>query len=166
VSAINDRIEARLRVVGRDERYRSVVDALASSREVSGLRSVDLVRESLQLSCHVFGFGDVGRNRERAYLAAAVAASEHPYDLVDLPSGSDKAKHFFLSGYLSAWLGGRLSFLPGRLEERVAAALVVGVGWFKEVFDCFFGSGYSREDLQANVRGAWSPFQQIGGCDG
>ncbi|MEB3222733.1 MAG: hypothetical protein VKS61_11705 [Candidatus Sericytochromatia bacterium] len=159
MSWINDRLESRLRAVRQDERLRPAIDAVKAAGARPGvtgeaLLDVALVaaRDSYARSVHAPTADQI---RERALLAAAAASAEQGISLAGLPAGTDKARHFFLSGWLALQLARAAdTLLPRRLAEPVGVAGSVAIGFLKEVYDAFFATGFSREDLQADTAGA------------
>lgn len=164
MSWINDQIESRLRTVRSDARMRPIIDQVKVAGQAPG-RSADEVlavaataaRDSFVREGKPASAPEV---RERAFLAAAAAATEQPMVLGGIPKGHDKTQHFFVSGMISlkvAEIADKL--LPRVVAEKLGVGASVTVGWAKEIYDHFFASGYNAEDLAADVAGAKKPFK-------
>jgi uncharacterized protein YfiM (DUF2279 family) len=163
VSWINDRLESRLRAVRQDERMRPAIDAVKGAAGQPGVTGEALLDVSLNATRDSYARSPHGpapdQLRERALLAAAAASAEAGISLESLPTGADKTRHYFLSGWMSLQLARAADvLLPRRLAEHLGVGGSVAVGLLKEVYDACFGTGFSREDLQADVAGARAPF--------
>lgn len=162
MSWLNDRIENRLRTLRQDPRMAVVIDQVKANAK-PGVTSDELLAQAAIAARD--SFAREGRAphadevRERAFLAAAVATTEQPTTLADLPAGNDKTQHFFMSGWLSLQIA-RVAdvVLPRSLAQQVGYGLSMALGYAKEVYDQFVGSGYNTEDLKADRAGARSPF--------
>lgn len=169
MSGINQRIENQLRAVQADPQARPIIDRVkaeaakgADSRAVLDAAVIATVDEFKRQGRPI----EADAVRERAFLAAAAAVTEAPFSLSDLPQGDDKAKHFFVSGFMSLRIADALDrVLPRGLSERLGAAGSFAVGFLKEVYDGVMtwktntGTGFSREDLAADAAGASRPFR-------
>lgn len=162
MSWINDQIETRLRTVRQDARMRPIIDQVKATGR-AGCSADDVLAVAARAAYDSFVRAgerpSVERLRERAFLAAAAASAEQGIVLCDIPPGADKTQHFFVSGMISlkvAEIADKV--LPRRAAERLGIGASVLVGWFKELHDQLFASGYNREDLQADVAGAKKPF--------
>ena len=169
MSGINNRIEQHLQAVRQDPLARPIIDRVkraAASEQVSSGALLDVA-----VSATVDEFKRQGRPvdanavREQAYLAAAAASTEQSMELSDLPAGDDKTKHFFVSGLLSIKIANVADkLLPRSWSEKLGAAASFAIGFGKEVYDGFntwrtkTGTGFNREDLQADAAGAKRPF--------
>ncbi|MEB3329087.1 MAG: hypothetical protein VKQ33_07635 [Candidatus Sericytochromatia bacterium] len=159
MSWINDRLESRLRAVRQDERLRPAIDAVKAAAGRSGVTGEALLDVALSATRDSYRRTAPDQLRERALLAAAAASAEQGISLAGLPEGADKTRHFFLSGWMALQLARAADvLLPRALAERVGVAGSVAVGFLKEVYDAWFATGFSREDLQADVAGARAPF--------
>ncbi len=163
MSWINDQIESRLRTVRQDVRLRPIIDQVKATGQKPGT-SADALLAVAAVAARD-SFVREGKRptddqiRARAFTAAAAAATEQPTVLAGIPQGQDKTQHFFVSGMISlkvAEVADKL--LPRGLAEKVGIGVSISLGWLKEVYDQFFATGYSREDLQADVAGARKPF--------
>lgn len=163
MSSINAKIENRLRAASEDARFRPVIDQVKAANK-AGVTSDELLE--VAVAATVDEFKRSGRAldqhdvRQEAFLAAAAASTETPIELADLPQGQDKTKHFFVSGLISlkaTELADKL--LPRGWAETLGTGASIAIGWAKEVYDALFATGYSREDLQADVAGAKRPHQ-------
>ncbi len=162
MSWLNETIESRLRTLRQDPRMAPVIDQVKAASQ-AGVTSDELLAKAAVAARD--SFVREGRAphadeiRERAFLAAAAAATEQRTSLADLPAGNDKTQHFFVSGWLSLQAA-RVAdvILPRSLAQRVGYGVSMAVGYLKEVYDQFRGSGYNTEDLKADRAGARSPF--------
>lgn len=162
MSWINDQLESRLRTVRQDARMRPIIDQVKAAGQ-SGKRSDDLLAVAAKAARDSYvkegKRPSADQVRERAFLAAAAAATEQPTTLTDIPKGDDKTQHFFVSGMISlkvAEVADKL--LPRGLAEKLGVGVSVSLGWLKEVYDHFFATGYNTDDLKADVAGAKKPF--------
>lgn len=163
MSWINDQIESRLRTVRKDARMRPIIDQVNATGQAQGASSDELLAVAARAARDSFvREGKRPSNdqiRERAFLAAAAAATEKPRVLRDIPPGTDKTQHFFVSGMISLKVAEVADkILPRRWAEQLGIGASVTLGWLKEVYDQFAATGYSREDLKADVAGAQKPF--------
>lgn len=169
MSWLNDRLEAPLRRVQADPRYRPILDEIEKVQE-DGVSSDEIARTAIRATRDAYL-----RERRRldpedirydAYLAASAAALEKPYQLSDTPPGPDKSQHFFVSGAIAAridqWLDG-LRIVPGPVRRSLGVGVSIALGFLKEVADVFT-SGFNRSDLAADWRGARSPFARATGA--
>lgn len=93
--------------------------------------------------------------RGRALAMATAATLEAPYQLSDLPKGTDKSKHFMVS----AWAAQKFTaaadrFLPRFAAEWFGLGLTKAAGVLKEIVDKLTGGDMSREDIVADFQGA------------
>ncbi|MFP5501537.1 MAG: hypothetical protein ACLGIN_03540 [Candidatus Sericytochromatia bacterium] len=163
MSMINRKLESRIEAVRKDAHYRPIIDQVKAKAGTEATTDQVLKaavcatrdqfkREGKTASDHTL--------REQAFLAATVASVEQPMTLSDLPEGEDKTKHFLASGFLSLTIAKWADkLLPRGLAEKVGVGASIGLGWAKEVYDKFFATGFSREDLQADIKGAKRPFE-------
>jgi uncharacterized protein YfiM (DUF2279 family) len=163
VSWINDRLESRLRAVRQDVLMRPAIDAVKAAAGRPGVTGQALLDVSLAATRDSYERSIYGpapdQLRERALLAAAAASAETGISLEGLPTGADKTRHYFLSGWISLQLARAADvLLPRGLAEHLGVGGSVAMGLLKEVHDVFFGTGFSREDLQADLAGARAPF--------
>lgn len=165
MSLINRMQEDRLRRVGQDPHYRPIVSAVeaaqhdgASSGEVLGA-ALRATRDQYVKEGRTLDREDV---RHDAFLAAGVGAVEAPYQLSDLPAGTDKTKHFMVSAEIASRIDQGLEALrivPQPARKAIAVGITTGLGFLKEVLDVF-GSGFNRQDLKADLAGAEAPFSE------
>lgn len=159
MSLLNRLQEDRLRRIGQDPHYRPVVDAVKAAQRdgVSSEAVLDTafratrdqyVKEGRRL--------DPENVRHDAFMAASVGSVETPYQLADMPEGTDKTKHFMVSGEVASGIDRRLDDLkvvPRPARKAIAIGVTTGLGFLKEVLD-LFSTGFNRQDLQADVAGA------------
>lgn len=165
MSWLNDRLEGPLRKAQADPHYRPII-AEIEKVQMDGVSSDEIARTAIKATRDVY----VRENRKLdledirydAYLAASAAALEKPYQLSDAPAGPDKSQHLFVSGTIAAkvdqWLDA-LRIVPAPVRRFLGVGISVTLGFFKEVADVF-SSGFSRDDLKADWKGARSPFAQ------
>lgn len=165
MSWLNDRLEGPLRKAQANPHYRPIIDEIENV-QTDGVSSDEIARTAVKATRDVY----VRENRKLdledirydAYLAASAAALEKPYQLSDAPEGPDKSQHLFVSGTISAkidqWLD-NLRIIPGPVRRFLGVSISVTLGFFKEVAD-IFTSGFNRDDLKADWKGARSPFGQ------
>lgn len=163
MSGINTTIENKLKTVRQDARYRSAIDQVKAASH-KGVTSDELLTVAVKATVDEYKASGRRINndeiRSRAFLAAAAAASETPIELSDLPAGSDKTKHFFVSGVISMKIAEVADkVLPRGISEKIGTGFSIALGWGKEVYDKFFATGFNRDDLKADVAGAKRPFQ-------
>jgi uncharacterized protein YfiM (DUF2279 family) len=163
MSWINDQLESRLRTVRQDGRMRPIIDQVkASGQTTTSDRVLQVAARAARDSFTREGVKapSATQVRERAFLAAAAAATETPIVMTDIPKGSDKTQHFFMSGMISLKVAAFADkLLPRTFAEKLGVGASVTVGWLKEVYDHFFApTGYNPEDLRADVAGAKRPF--------
>lgn len=163
MSKINQLIESRFKAVRRDARHRPVIDAVKAS-VVPGMTSEQVLQVAVQAT--VDEFKRTGRPlqadaiREQALLDTAAASMEKRFALSDLPSGTDKTEHFMTSAFLSLKVAEAADkMMPRAWAEKLGFGASAALGWGKEVYDKFFATGYSREDLAADFAGARRPYQ-------
>lgn len=156
MGALNGSLESRLRQVAADPRQKPVVDVVravqhdgATSSEVLAV-ALKATRDSYVRSGRVL---DSRAMRADAFLAAATASIEKPYQLEDAPGGVDKAMHFFVSGFMAAKIKEKLAYLPAAWSDAIARTATLGIGFIKEITD-IPSSGFSRADLSADIAGA------------
>lgn len=164
MSWINERTEAKFTRLRNDPHYQPIVDAVRQV-QADGVKPEVVVQEAVRATRDQYVSSgraiDTEDIRRDAFLAAAAASIEAPYELSGLPEGTDKTKHYFLSGTFAATIDQTLDALriiPRGVREGVAVGTTVFVGWLKEVAD-LFTTGYSKEDLKADRLGAKSPFE-------
>lgn len=158
MSWLNEKIESRLRTLRQDPRMASVIDQVKASAQ-PGVTSEQLLSKAAFAARDSYKGAHADEIRERAFLAAAAAATEKPTALADLPKGDDKTQHFFMSGWLSLQAA-RVAdvLLPRNWAQQVGFGFSMAVGYAKEIYDKYWGSGYNTEDLKADRAGARSPF--------
>lgn len=163
MSSINNFLEGRFNAVRRDASYRPVIDKVKAEAK-NGASSHDVL--NVAMSATVDQFKRQGKKldahavREAAFLAAAAASIEQPFEMKDMPAGDDKTKHFLTSGFLSVTVAKWADkVLPRGLAEKIGIGASAGLGWAKEVYDKFFGTGYNKDDLKADFAGAKRPFE-------
>lgn len=161
MSKINQILEGRFNAVRQDATYRPAIDRVKQAAK-PGVTSDEIL--NVAVAATVDSFKRQGRKldkndvREAAFLAAAAASMEQPFELKDLPAGNDKTKHFLTSGFLSLKLADAADvLLPRRAAEWVGEKLTMGLGWAKEVYDMAFATGYNTDDLKADFAGARRP---------
>ncbi len=165
MSWLNDRLEVPLRKAQGDPHYRPVIDEILKSQK-DGVSSDEIARVAVQATRDEYIREkrriDPEDIRYDAFLAASAAALEKPYQLGDAPAGPDKAQHLFVSGTIAAkidqWLD-KLRVIPSPVRHFLGVSVSVTLGFFKEIAD-IFTSGFSRDDLKADWKGARSPFAQ------
>lgn len=163
MSRINEMIESRLTSVRRDPAARPIIDKVKAEAAKSGATSESVLRAAVAIAKDTYKGASADDIREKAFLSAAAAAVEKPFTLKDLPEGEDKTKHFFVSGVLSLRIAEVADkVLPRGLSEKLGAWGSSFVGWGKEVYDGMFATGYNREDLKADFKGARTPFKDLG----
>lgn len=165
MSWLNDRLEGPLRKAAASPHYRPIIDEIEKVQK-NGVSSDEIARTAIRATRDVY----IRENRKidaedvryDAFLAASAAALEQPYQLSDAPEGPDKSQHLFVSGAISAkvdqWLD-TLRILPSPVRKFLGVTVSVTLGFFKEVADVF-SSGFNRDDLKADWKGANSPFAQ------
>lgn len=163
MSSINNFLEGRFNAIRKDAHYRPIIDQVKQQAR-PGASTDQVLKAAVCATKDQFKregkAADARTIREQAFLAAAAAAMEKPMTLSDLPEGEDKTKHFLTSGFLSLTVAKWADkLLPRGLAEKIGTGVSIGLGWVKEVYDQFFGTGYSKEDLKADVAGAKRPFQ-------
>lgn len=157
---LNPRIERYFLRFKQDPAYRPVIlaveEAILHRDNLEALHRTarEAAREQLRLQLG----REPKRNEvlERAYVSAAAAIIARPYSL----PGIADLKHYFVSAALSSRAYRKLSRLPlpDPLREATAVRMAVSLGVFKELLD-IPSSGFDRNDLQADVQGARSPFK-------
>lgn len=164
MSQINDLLNSRIRNAARDPLTRAVADRVKQSN-LSGVSSADVLEVAVAATKDQYlkagkGAPSADVIREKAFLGAAVAASEKPFELKDLPAGTDKTQHFFTSGVLSLtfakWAD---TLLPKSWANWLGEKASYALGFGKEIYDKFFATGFNRDDLKADLAGAKRPFQ-------
>jgi len=165
MSLINRMQEDRLRRIGQDSHYRPIVDAIKAVQH-DGVSSQEVVQTALRATRDQYVKEgrklDPENVRRDAYTAASVSAVESPYQMSDLPEGDDKTKHFMVSGEIASRIDQGLDALkvvPQPARRAIAVGLTTGIGFLKEVLD-IFGTGFNRQDLKADVKGAKAPFSE------
>lgn len=164
MSKINDLLNSRIRTAARDPLTRAVADKVKASnlKGVSSQEVLDVAIQATQDQYVKSGKPAPSSDviREKAFLGAAVAASEKPFEMKDLPEGSDKTQHFFTSGVLSLtfskWAD---TLLPTSWANWLGEKASFALGFGKEIYDKFFATGFNRDDLKADLAGAKRPFQ-------
>lgn len=161
MSGINTMIEGKLRNVRNDARVRPVIDSVKAAAPKNSDAALDVAmrasRDSFVREGKKASADDI---RERAFLAAAAAATEKPMNFSDLPAGDDKVKHFFVSGVISLAVSKVADVvLPASWAHAIGTGASVTLGFFKEIYDQFFATGFNREDLAADKAGAARPFK-------
>lgn len=164
MSWINDRQESKFNQLRNDPHYKPIVDAVRKVQK-DGVAPETVVQEAVRATRDQYVASgrkiDTEDIRRDAFLAATAASIEAPFEMVGLPEGTDKTKHYFWSGAFAAKIDQNLDALrivPQRVRESVSVGTAVFVGWLKEVAD-IFTTGYSKEDLKADRMGAKSPFE-------
>ncbi|MEB3204950.1 MAG: hypothetical protein VKP57_09645 [Candidatus Sericytochromatia bacterium] len=166
MSRVNDRLEhwvlGRTRVPARAEVVKKLEDRVAAGLDMRTLRAeANLhVRDAFQRSGRR---PDAERIAFEANLALAAVSLRQPFVTPELPGGTDKTTHAFLSGTLTAWLADRLDrvpLMPVRVARGLGAGLSAAAGVVKEVLD-IGGTGFSRSDLQANMVGIRNAFRDV-----
>lgn len=166
MSRINTMIENRLRAVREDARFRPIIDQVKAA--ATGTPHSDaLLAVALTASRDQFTregkTPDAYEVRERAFISAAAASTEQRFTLSDLAPGADKTQHFFTSGMISLKVAEVTDkLLPRVVAEKLGVGASVTIGFFKEVYDQFFATGFNKGDLSADVAGAKRPFN-LGG---
>lgn len=164
MSKINDILNSRIKSAARDPLTRAVADRVKQSN-LSGASSNDVLEVAVKATKDEYvkagkAAPSADTLREKAFLGAAVAASEKPFSLKDLPEGSDKTQHFFTSGVLSLtfskWAD---TLLPKSWANWVGEKASYALGFGKEIYDKFFATGFNRDDLKADAAGAKRPFE-------
>lgn len=164
MSKINDILNSRIQSAGRDPITRAVANQVKAAN-LQGASSNDVLNVAVKATQDHFvksGKPMPSANviREKAFLGAAVATSEKPVELKDLPAGSDKTQHFFTSGVLSLTFANFADkLLPRSWAEKLGEKLSFGIGFGKEIYDKFFATGFNRDDLKADAAGAKRPFE-------
>jgi uncharacterized protein YfiM (DUF2279 family) len=159
---LNDRIDSHLRTLRQVPSMAPVIDQVKAAARGSVTSDALLAKAAVAARDSFVSEGRAPRAdeiRERAFLAAAAAATEQRTTLTDLPPGDDKTKHFFVSGWLSLQAARVADIvLPRSLAQQVGYGFSMAMGYAKEIYDHFLGSGYNTEDLKADRAGARSPF--------
>lgn len=161
---INNLNEGKLKEVANKPHYRPVVDAIEKVQH-DGVEPKAVIDEAIKATKDQY----VKENRELdpeeirkdAFLAASSASVEVPYELKGLPAGSDKTKHYFVSGTIASQIDETLESIkvPKGIRQKIAIGATVTLGWLKEVTD-IFSSGFNKDDLKADKSGAKIPFQE------
>lgn len=162
MSLINDITSRQIRARGQDPHLRPIIDRVEAAQH-DGATSSEVIAVALKATRDQYlreqRTPGARTLRADAYLAATVGAVERPYQLQDLPTGSDKTMHFFMSAGLAAGMERQLAdwYVPAPVARGVAIGLTTGLGFLKEVAD-LFTSGFNRDDLRADTMGARRPF--------
>lgn len=164
MSLINDLGEKKIKGLRKDPHYQPIIDEIKQSQH-DGITSDEVVETALKATRDQFV--KEGRKldkedlRKDAFLAATAASVEAPYQMKDMPEGSDKTKHYLLWGAMAAKIDqslDALGIIPAGARKKIAIGLSMSVGYLKEVAD-LFTSGFNREDLKADQKGVRSPFE-------
>ncbi len=165
MSLINRLQEDHLRRVGQNPHFRPVVDQVKAAQH-DGVSSNEVLETALKATRDQYVKEgrrlDPENLRNDAFMAATVASVEAPYQLSDMPAGTDKTKHYMQSGQIASRIDRTLDDLkivPEGARKAIAVGVTTGLGFLKEVLDVF-GTGFNREDLQADVAGAKAPFSE------
>jgi len=165
MSLINRLQEDRLRRIGNDPHYRPVVDTVKATQH-DGVASSQVLETALRATRDQYVKEgrklDPEKVRTDAYMAASVASVESPYQMSDLPDGTDKSKHFLVSAEISSHIDQGLEavkVVPESARKAIAVGVTTGIGFFKEVLD-IFTTGFNRQDLKADVQGAKAPYSK------
>lgn len=166
MSRINDRLEhwvlGRTRVPARAEVVRKLEDRAADGLAMQTLRA-EAVRQTRDVFHRAGRKPDAERIAFEANLALAAVSLRKPFVTPELPGGTDRTTHAFLSGTLAAWLADRLDrlpLMPAQVARGVGSGLSAAAGVVKELLD-LGGSGFSRSDLQANLVGIRNAFRDV-----
>lgn len=163
MSRVNELIESRLKTVQRDPAARPIIERVQAEAAKPGATSATVLKAAVAIAQDSYRGKSADQIREKAFLAAAAAATEKPFTLGDLPEGEDKTKHFFVSGVLSLRIAEVADkVLPHGLAAKLGAWGSSAIGWGKEVYDALFATGYNKDDLKADFKGARAPFEAIG----
>ncbi|HBN08028.1 MAG TPA: hypothetical protein DD435_05065 [Cyanobacteria bacterium UBA8530] len=163
MSWLNDISEKKIRNLAKDPHYRPIVDSIEKVQH-DGVSSREVIEQAIKATRDQFVKEgrkvDIEHLREDAFKAATAASVEAPYQLMGLPEGTDKTKHFFAWGALASQIDQSLEVLkiiPQGARKSISVGLAMFVGQLKEVAD-IFTSGYDKKDLEADRQGAKSPF--------
>lgn len=155
MSWINDLLEKPLRKRLTDPHFKPAVLAAEAAKH-DGATTAEVLEAALTATRDTYVREgrplDAKDIRVDAFKATGAAAMEKPFQAGDLPTGTDKAQHFFVSGEIAGRIENALSWLPFGLSVPIARGLTKSVGFMKEVID-LTTSGFSREDLKADYAG-------------
>lgn len=152
-------LERRFAGVRQDPALRAGIDAVKAKAASGEATSADVLQLAWREAAASYARQGqvVGGEaiRGRALAMATAASMEEPYQLSDLPRGTDKSKHFMVSAWVSQKITAAADrFLPRFLAEWVGLGLTKAAGVAKEIVDKLTGGDMSREDLVADFQGA------------
>lgn len=102
----------------------------------------------------------------KAYKSIVVSLIKNPsYSDPKFFNGqSDKLLHFFTSASMTTNISNSIPFISNSSKIAIGSSIMKAVGFFKEVKD-ITGSGFSKEDISANIKGINSAKENISKLD-
>ncbi len=143
-------------MVSRSKHLQNLVDEI-QARRTSGLPSSDVIRMALRCAEEQYRRdGIIPKPVDlwySAFVGACAVSLQDPFGMADLPLGTDKTSHFFVTGTLVFGTYKRLWWLPKQTRIDWSVGIALWTGRMKETLD-LMSSGYNNLDMRANTMGA------------